>query len=81
MSFACEVDHGPEHPVVGGPVRASLARGVCPVCPGRSLEGVAYTGLGWANCPCCGSQWRLEDDGFALRPGRIIEEWGTPTRS
>jgi hypothetical protein len=28
-----------------------------------------------ALCPCCGSEWRLEADGFALRPGRIREEW------
>jgi hypothetical protein len=25
--------------------------------------------------------WRLEDDGFALRPGHIVEEWSEPASS
>jgi len=75
MSFACEVGHEPEHEMVGHTVRVRLERGICPVCPDRSLSGQAFGGLGWATCPCCGSRWRLEDDGFALRPGRIVEEW------
>jgi len=75
MFFACEVDHEPERPVLGHTVRVGLERGLCPVCPGRVLEGNAAGGLEWARCPCCGSYWRLEDDGFALRPGRIVEEW------
>jgi hypothetical protein len=75
MSFACEVDHEPERPMVGHTVRVGLERGMCPVCPRQALEGAAVGGLEWARCPCCGSQWRLEDEGFALRPGRIVEEW------
>ena len=75
MFLACEVTHEPERPVVGHTVRVALERGVCPVCPGQVLEGNAARGLEWARCPCCGSHWRLEDDGFALRPGRIVEEW------
>jgi hypothetical protein len=75
MSFGCEVGHEPEQPVVGHTVRVGLERGLCPICPSRRLEGDARGALGWAHCPCCGSQWRLENDGFALRPGRIIEEW------
>ncbi len=75
MFFACEVDHEPERPMVGHTVRVGLEQGLCPVCPGHALEGIAAGGLDWARCPCCGSYWRLEDDGFALRPGRIVEEW------
>ena len=75
MSWECEVGHEPEHSVLEHSVRVSLERGFCPVCPGMELEGEAYGGLEWARCPCCGSQWRVEDDGFALRPGRILEEW------
>jgi formate dehydrogenase maturation protein FdhE len=75
MSFACEVDHEPEHPMLGHTVRVDLERGHCPVCPGRELTGVPAGGLAWAKCPCCGSLWRLDEDGFALRPGRILEEW------
>lgn len=75
MSFACEMDHQPEHAMLGHSVRVLLELGHCPVCPGEVLEGEAMGGLEWAVCPCCGSRWRLEDDGFALRPGRILEEW------
>jgi hypothetical protein len=75
MSFACETDHRPEHPMLGHTVRVLLGRGLCPVCPDQLLDGDAFGGLDWATCPCCGSQWRLEDDGFGLRPGRIVEEW------
>ena len=75
MSFACEVDHEPEHPMLGHTVRVDLELGHCPVCPGRALHGGVTGGLEWAKCPCCGSWWRLDDDGFALRPGKILEEW------
>jgi formate dehydrogenase maturation protein FdhE len=75
MSFACEVDHEPEHTMLGHTVRVDLERGHCPVCPGSALAGAAAGGLEWAVCPCCGSRWRLDTDGFALRPGRIVEEW------
>jgi hypothetical protein len=75
MSFACEVEHAPEHPMLGHTVRVDLEGGRCPVCPGRLLHGAVAGGLDWAKCPCCGSWWRLDEEGFALRPGRIIEEW------
>ncbi|HZP29839.1 MAG TPA: hypothetical protein VFC99_12865 [Acidimicrobiia bacterium] len=75
MSFACEIDHEPEHSMLRHGVRVDLEMGQCPVCPGSELVGSVAGGLEWAACPCCGSQWRLDDDGFALRPGRILEEW------
>ena len=75
MSFGCEVAHEPERPILGHTVPRGVERGLCPICPGRILEGDALGGLEWAECPCCGSRWRLEDEGFALRPGTIIEEW------
>ena len=75
MSFACEVDHEPEHTMLGHTVRVDLERGNCPVCPDSALAGAPAGGLEWAACPCCGSLWRLDADGFALRPGRIVEEW------
>jgi hypothetical protein len=75
MSFACEVEHAPEHPMLGHTVRVDLEGGRCPVCPGHLLHGTVAGGLEWAKCPCCGSWWRLDEEGFALRPGRIIEEW------
>jgi hypothetical protein len=75
LSWECEVGHEPASHMLGHPARVSLERGLCPVCPDQELEGRPVGGLEWARCPCCGSQWRLEDDGFALRPGRILEEW------
>jgi formate dehydrogenase maturation protein FdhE len=75
MSFACLSEHELPHPAVEHSVRVHLERGQCPVCPGHELDGVASGGLEWAHCQCCGSDWRLETDGFALRPGRIVEEW------
>jgi formate dehydrogenase maturation protein FdhE len=75
MSFACEAGHEQEHPMVGHTVRVQLEDGLCPICPSKELKGTVYGGLEWAECTCCGSSWRLEDDGFALRPGRILEEW------
>ena len=75
MSFACEVGHEPEHQMVGQTVRRTLERGMCPICPSKQLEGAVSGGLDWARCPCCESRWRLDDEGFALRPGRIFEEW------
>jgi formate dehydrogenase maturation protein FdhE len=68
-------EHELPHPAVGHSVRVHLERGQCPVCPGQELEGVAFGGLEWAHCPCCASDWRVEPDGFSLRPGRIVEEW------
>ena len=75
MFLACEVDHEPERLMAGHAVRVGLEQGLCPVCPGHALEGNAPWGLGWARCPGCGSCWRLANFGFALRPGRLAEEW------
>ena len=75
MSFICLVEHELPQPSTGHDVRRQLERGQCPVCPGHELEGVPLGGLEWARCPCCGSDWRLEPEGFALRPGRVVEEW------
>jgi hypothetical protein len=75
MSLSCLAEHELPQPMAGRRVRSHLEQGTCPVCPGHGLEGHAAGGLEWAQCPCCGSSWRLESDGFALRPGRIVEEW------
>jgi len=75
MSFACLAEHAVPHAGAGHGVRVHLEEGRCPVCPDHALEGLALGGLEWAHCPCCGSDWRLEPEGFALRPGRIVEEW------
>jgi hypothetical protein len=75
MSWECEIGHEPEQYMRGHTTRVSLERRVCPVCPGQQLQGEVSGGLGMPVCPCCESEWRLEGDGFALRPGRIREEW------
>jgi hypothetical protein len=75
MSFACEFEHAPEHPMLGHTVRVELESGRCPVCPEHMLHGAPTGGLEWARCPCCGSWWRLDEAGFALRPGRFVVEW------
>ncbi len=75
MSFACLTEHESRQPAAQHGVRVRLEQGVCPVCPDQELEGLASGGLEWAHCPCCGSDWRLEPEAFALRPGRIVEEW------
>ncbi len=75
MSLLCEVEHALPQPTAAHGLRVQLERGLCPVCPGHELEGEAFGGLEWAHCPCCESDWRLDPEGFALRPGRIIEEW------
>ena len=75
MSFACVAQHELPESAAGHSVRVHLEYGHCPVCPDRALDGLASGGLEWALCPCCGSAWRLEPEGFALRPGRIVEEW------
>jgi hypothetical protein len=75
MSFACEQDHAPLRPLLGHSVRVSLEDGLCPVCVGQLLKGSPAGGLDWARCPCCQSEWRLENEGFALRTGHLVEEW------
>jgi hypothetical protein len=75
MSFACERDHREPLPIPPSTARRSLELGRCPICPTQQLEGDAFGGLDWAECPCCGSHWRLEDERYALRPGRVVEEW------
>ena len=75
MSFSCIAEHAAPSPVAPHSVRVQLERGHCPICPDHELEGVAFGGLEAARCPCCGSEWRLESDGFGLFPGRVVEEW------
>jgi formate dehydrogenase maturation protein FdhE len=75
MSLACDVDHEQMRPLLGRSVRAELEHGRCPVCTGQVLKGSPAGGLEWARCPCCQSEWRLENDGFAVRTGRLVEEW------
>lgn len=71
--LGCERDHMPPLDVDSASVRVAIADGSCPVCPGEPL---AVAERQWKTCSCCGSGWRLEDDeGFACRPGRLIEEW------
>jgi len=75
VSFACVVDHGEAHALAPRSVRVELEHGRCPVCAGQVLEGTPQGGLEWAHCPCCDATWRLEDDGFAVRSGALVEEW------
>jgi hypothetical protein len=75
MSFSCIAEHGVPSSVAPHGVRVQLERGYCPICPDHELDGLAFGGLEAARCPCCGSEWRLEPEGFALRPGRVFEEW------
>ena len=75
MSFSCIAEHRAPSSVAPHGVRRQLERGHCPICPDQQLEGVVFGGLEAARCPCCGSEWRLEPEGFALRPGRVLEEW------
>jgi formate dehydrogenase maturation protein FdhE len=75
LSFTCVAEHEAARPLVSHSARAELERGRCPVCVGQPLEGVAHHGLEWARCPCCQAAWRLEDEGFAVRSGGLVEEW------
>ena len=76
LYFECEKDHV----AIDGSsvsVRASVARSECPVCPGESLGArmADRSGDDWAWCGCCNSAWKLEGEGFACWPGRLVEEW------
>jgi hypothetical protein len=72
--LGCERDHMPPRDATSASVRRAIAGGCCPVCP---EEALAVAGPdSWQTCPCCGSGWRLEaEEGFACRPGRLVEEW------
>jgi hypothetical protein len=75
LTFACVSDHEEPHPLLSRSARSELEHGRCPVCVGQPLEGVPRGGLEWARCPCCQAKWRLEDDGFAVYSGGLVEEW------
>ena len=75
LYLGCEADHVPPRDAAAPSVRASIAAHVCPVCPTEPLRPFKQGTADWAECSCCGSAWRLEDEGFACRPGRIVEEW------
>ena len=76
LYLECEKDHVAVAVTSLG-IRASVASGECPLCPGESLSGgdAEPSTEGWARCPCCASAWKLEGQGFACWPGRMIEEW------
>jgi hypothetical protein len=77
LYFGCSKDHRPprDAEATGGVV--TIAAGYCPVCPEERLRPASETAGGdaWARCGCCDSYWRLEDQGFACRPGRLVEEF------
>ena len=74
--LSCENDHAPPQDTAAPGIVTSVTAGMCPVCPGERLRGrAAAADATWALCPCCGAAWRLEDDGFAVLPGRLVEEW------
>jgi hypothetical protein len=75
--LGCERDHVPPLDASSAGVRATIARGGCPVCPEERLEVPGGDeAAGWGTCGCCGSGWKLEaEEGFACRPGRLVEEW------
>jgi formate dehydrogenase maturation protein FdhE len=75
LSFICTSEHVGAHTLRPSSARVELERGRCPVCVGQALEGSPQHGLEWARCPCCEAMWRLEDEGFAVRSGRLVEEW------
>ncbi|MGZ4691793.1 MAG: hypothetical protein ACXWAY_19395 [Acidimicrobiia bacterium] len=74
--LGCEKDHLPPRDADAPGVVSSVAAGVCPVCPGESLDVRADDSRdAWAWCGCCRSAWRLEGEGFACLPGQLVEEW------
>jgi formate dehydrogenase maturation protein FdhE len=75
VAFACAQQHEEPVPLPAHAVRAELEHGRCPVCTGQTLDGEPRGGLEWARCPCCEARWRLEDEGFAVRSGGLVEEW------
>jgi hypothetical protein len=75
LAFACTSDHEEPRPLAAHSVRSALERGRCPVCVDQPLEGAPHGGLEWARCPCCQARWRIEDEGFAVRSGGLLEEW------
>ena len=75
LYLGCQSDHVPPLDVDAPNVRACIAANVCPVCPAETLQLIDADAGGWMQCACCDSAWKLEYEGFACRPGRIIEEW------
>jgi hypothetical protein len=79
LYFGCSRDHRPPRDAEETGVVVSIAAGYCPVCPEERLGPVPSAetegDAAWARCGCCDSAWRLEDQGFACRPGRLVEEF------
>ena len=75
LYLGCETDHVPPRDVDSPGLRASITAHICPVGPGEVLRPLENGIADWTECACCGSAWTLEDQGFACRPGRIVEEW------
>jgi hypothetical protein len=79
LYLGCTKDHLPPRDSERPGVVVSIAAGYCPVCPEVPLAPSASDREraveSWARCSCCGSSWRLEDEGFACRPVGLIEEF------
>jgi hypothetical protein len=79
LYFGCSKDHRPPRDAEATGVVVSIAAGFCPVCPEEPLRPASDAETAgndaWAHCGCCDSSWRLEDQGFACRPGRLVEEF------
>jgi hypothetical protein len=78
LYLGCSKDHLPPRDADAAGLVVSIAAGYCPVCPEERLQGAPGTGgdeTSWTRCGCCDSSWRLDDEGFACRPGRLVEEY------
>ena len=78
LYLGCSKDHAPPRDAGATGVVVSIAAGYCPVCPEERLRPASGASGGeavWARCGCCDSLWRLDGEGFACRPGRLVEEY------
>jgi hypothetical protein len=75
LAVTCTAEHDEPRMLATHSVRSALEQGCCPICSGQVLEGAPHGGLEWARCPCCQAKWRIEDEGFAVRSGGLVEEW------
>jgi hypothetical protein len=73
LYLGCASDHEPPHDAAEHGLVEAIRRGLCPICPGELLRAAGEDG--WRRCDCCACSWRVEDEGFACLPGRLVEEW------